>query len=73
MVDLETVRAAKAVLDERFAHDPRVNGVGIGRGDAGPVIRVHLTSASDRPEIEPEINGVPIQQIVIGRVTAQPL
>ena len=70
MVDFETVEAVRSALDLRFSDDPRVNGVGIGRGDGGPVVRVHLVSDEDRPDIEPEIDGVPIQQVLIGRVVA---
>jgi hypothetical protein len=68
MADLENVEAVRDALDKRFAHDRRVNGVSLGRGNDGLVVRVHVVSEEDLPDLDPEIDGVPVEREVIGDV-----
>ncbi|MGW3649270.1 hypothetical protein [Streptomyces sp. NPDC000878] len=71
MADLETARVAKKVLAARLANDRRVNGVGIGGSGGNYKIKVNLVSKDDRPDLPLDIDGVPIEIAVVGKIYRQ--
>ncbi|WP_405818268.1 hypothetical protein OG241_25690 [Streptomyces sp. NBC_01390] len=73
MVDLDIVEAVRDALYRRFEQDQRVGGVGIGMEGTQFVVRVHLVNTEHPPQIEQEIQGVPVRQIVTGRAVAEAL
>ena len=64
--DLKVAERAKQQLAHRFSRDPRVNGVGIGGSESHYVIRVNLVDADNRPSLPREVNGVPVEGVVVG-------
>ena len=71
MPDLEAVQTAKRALVRSLHGDPRVNGVGIGGRRPDYVIRVNIVDPDDRPELLREIDGIPIEVVIVGRIVAQ--
>lgn len=71
MANIDDARAAKRTLAQQLAHDRRVNGVGIGGTRAGYVVKVQLVSETDSPDLPSEINGVPVETVVVGHITTQ--
>ena len=61
-------RAAKEVLRERLAGDPRVNGVGIARSKGRYAVRVNIVDESDVPELPDEVEGIEVRIVVVGRL-----
>ncbi|NML53268.1 hypothetical protein HHL19_05965 [Streptomyces sp. R302] len=72
MADLKAVQAAKRTLAHRLAADSRVNGVGIGGNRTRYVIRVNLVDGDDRPDLPSEVDGVPVEAVIVGRMEVQP-
>lgn len=70
--DRDAARAAKRLLGERFADDPRVNGIGITRWRGAYAVRVNVVDEADQPELPEVVDGVPVRIAVIGRITASP-
>ncbi|MEV6213032.1 hypothetical protein [Kitasatospora sp. NPDC051914] len=68
MVTIEAARAARDVLAQVLAGDPRVNGVGIGGTKNAYVVKIQVVSGGDLPDLPAEIDGVPVQVVVVGRV-----
>lgn len=68
MATLGAARAAKRALAQRFAHDPRVNGVGLGGTGGAYVVMVQLVSADEGPELPQEVDGVPVESIIVGQI-----
>jgi hypothetical protein len=64
--DLAAARAAKERLAAALADHPRVNGVGIARGDSGHVVKVLLTEPADN--LPSEQDGVPVISEVVGTI-----
>jgi hypothetical protein len=71
MADLDAARAAKLVLSRALASDRRVSAVGIGGTRDHYVVRVHIVSDSQRPDLPTEVEGVPVEAVVVGRIAAQ--
>jgi hypothetical protein len=61
-------RAAKSALAARFATDPGVVAVGLGREDAEYVVRVDLTEAGAGSRVPRDVDGVRVVTHVIGTV-----
>ncbi|MFK8910121.1 hypothetical protein [Streptomyces sp. YS-3] len=71
MTDIDAARAAKRVLVECFADDPRVSGIGISGDEAHLVIRVNLVNANEVPEDLPErVLGFPVAVDEVGKIGA---
>lgn len=66
----DAARAAKSVLASRLSGDTRVNGIGITRQEASYAVKVNVLAEDDAPEVPAEVDGVPVQVVVVGRVTA---
>lgn len=66
MSDLAAARAAKERLAAALAGHPRVNGVGIARGDGGHVVKLLLTEPAD--DLPSEQDGVPVVSEVVGPI-----
>jgi len=71
MANIDEARAAKRVLAQQLAHDRRVNGVGIGGTRASYVVKVQLVSETDSPDLPSEVNGVPVETVIVGTITSQ--
>lgn len=63
-------RAAKDVLRSRLAGDARVNGIGITRESSTYAVKVNVVDDADRPDLPPDVDGVPVRVVAIGSVTA---
>jgi hypothetical protein len=63
-----SARAAKSALAARFAADPGVAGVGLGREDTEYVVRVDLTEAGAGSRVPRDVDGVRVVTHVIGAV-----
>ena len=68
MTDRASARAAKSTLAARFAADPGVAAVGLGRENAEYVVRVDLTEAGAGSRVPRDIDGVRVVTQVIGTV-----
>ncbi|WP_406406320.1 hypothetical protein [Streptomyces sp. NBC_01643] len=68
MATLEAARAAKRTLAQRLADDPRVNGVGLGGTRDAYVLMVQLVSADEEPDLPPDVDGVPVESVVVGQI-----
>jgi hypothetical protein len=68
MTDRASARAAKSTLARRFAADPGVAAVGLGREDAEYVVRVDLTEAGAGSRVPRDVDGVRVVTQVIGVV-----
>ena len=66
-VDLETAKAAKEKFMEQFEDLKELSGVGIANLDGGYGVAVRLSAEASRP-IPAEIDGVPIDVRVIGKI-----
>lgn len=71
MADLEVVQAAKRALAKSLRDDERVNGVGIAGRQPHYVIRVNIVDAAHRPDLPHEVQGIPVEVVVIGQVASQ--
>jgi hypothetical protein len=70
MADLTEARAAKARLRSELAGRDGVRGVGITRAANGYQVRVNLQQESDRAQVPPQVDGVPVDVRVSGRIQA---
>jgi hypothetical protein len=68
MTTRASARAAKSALAARFAADPGVAAVGLGRQDAEYVVRVDLTDARAGSRVPRDVDGVRVVTQVIGAV-----
>jgi hypothetical protein len=68
MTDRASARAAKSTLAARFAADPGVAAVGLGRENAEYVVRVDLTEAGAGSRVPRDVDGVRVVTQVIGTV-----
>ena len=68
MTDRASARAAKSALARRFAADPGVAAVGLGREDAEYVVRVDLVEAGAGSRVPRDVDGVRVVTQVIGVV-----
>jgi hypothetical protein len=70
MADLSKARAAKARLRSDLAGRDGVCGVGISRGADGYHLQVNLQRESDRKDVPGQVDGVPVNVRVSGRIQA---
>lgn len=70
MADLSKARAAKARLRSDLAGRDGVCGVGIARGSDGYHVQVNLQRESDRKDVPGQVDGVPVNVRVSGRIQA---
>jgi hypothetical protein len=70
MADLSKARAAKARLRSDLAGRDGVCGVGIARGADGYHVQVNLQRESDRKDVPGQVDGVPVNVRVSGRIQA---
>ena len=68
MTDRASARAAKTALAARFATDPGVAAVGLGREDMEYVVRVDLTEPGAGSRVPHDVDGVRVVTQVIGTV-----
>jgi len=68
MTDRASARAAKSALAARFAADPGVAAVGLGRENAEYVVRVDLVEAGAGSRVPRDVDGVRVVTQVIGVV-----
>jgi hypothetical protein len=68
MTDRASASAAKSTLAARFAADPGVAAVGLGRENAEYVVRVDLTEAGAGSRVPRDVDGVRVVTQVIGVV-----
>jgi hypothetical protein len=61
------LKAAKALAKERFAQVPGVQGFGIGEHE----VRVYVRSQEVKDQLPERIDGVPLEAVVVGDLTAQ--
>jgi hypothetical protein len=73
-VSIAQARKAKSEAARVFTQYGELAGVGITRGADGFALKVNFTEQPSDPEnLPPDIEGVPVQIDVIGRVRAQPI
>lgn len=70
MATIDQARAAKERARTLLAGEPRVNGVGIAPAGDGFCLRVDLVEEVGPAAIPAEIDGVPVETAVTGRVRA---
>lgn len=70
MADLNEARAAKARLRSDLAGRDGVCGVGIARSSDGYHVQVNLQRESDRSGVPGQVEGVPVDVRVSGRIRA---
>ncbi len=70
MAELSKARAAKARLRSDLAGHDGVRGVGISRDADGYHLRVNLQRESDRDHVPGQVDGVPVDVRVTGRLQA---
>ena len=68
MTDRASARAAKTALAARFATDPGVAAVGLGREDTEYVVRVDLTEPGAGSRVPHAVDGVRVVTQVIGTI-----
>lgn len=66
----DAARAAKSRLASSLSGDRRVNGVGVVRRERAYAVRVNVVAGDDRPDLPAEVDGVPVDVAVVGRITA---
>jgi len=71
MVTLDAARGATPhALQMLLKSHPEVSGVGVTRRGRGWALKVNLTRRPRRP-LPKEIDGVPVVEEIVGRVSAQ--
>ena len=70
MADLNEARAAKSRLRSALAGRDGVCGVGISRGADGYHLQVNLQREADRKDVPGDVDGVPVNVRVSGRIQA---
>ena len=70
MADLSRARAAKTRLRSDLAGRDGVCGVGLARSSDGYHVQVDLRRESDREDVPGQVDGVPVDVRVSGRIQA---
>lgn len=63
-------RAAKNTFRARYRDDARVNGVGIGGSRDRHTVRVNVVDKAAAADLPDEVDGVPVEKVVVGRISA---
>lgn len=63
-------RAAKDVLRAQYRDDARVNGIGIAGRHNRYTVRVNVVDEDTADDLPDEVDGVPVEKVVVGRITA---
>jgi hypothetical protein len=63
-------RAAKNVLRAQYRDDARINGVGITGHHDRYAVRVNVVDAAAAADVPDEVDGVPVEVVVVGRIRA---
>lgn len=63
-------RAAKNRLRARYRDDARVNGIGIAGQRDRYTVRVNVIDEETADDLPDEVDGVPVDKVVVGRLTA---
>ena len=63
-------RAAKDSFRARYRDDARVNGIGIGGTRDRHTVRVNVVDNAAAADLPDEIDGVPVEKVVVGRISA---
>lgn len=63
-------RAAKDVLRAQYGDDSRVNGIGITGHRDRYAVRVNVVDDDAANDLPDEVDGVPVEVVVVGRISA---
>jgi len=67
--DINTARRAKAKVLSLFGNLAQVNGIGIGRVEDGYCVKINLNEyPPEAVRLPDDIDGVPVQVEVVGRI-----
>lgn len=68
---IDQARTVKDRLTERLAGHAAVNGIGLGRGAGGWIVKVNLVHAAPDLDLPPSIDGVAIHVDIVGSIRAR--